>query len=324
VTAALTGPAADAATRVDTPGTGGAGTGPDVDVVVVTYRSGEVLGPFLDTLRAATERPVEVVVVDNSPALDDGTRAAAEGPGVRLLRSGGNLGYGRAANLGAAGGTADWVLVANPDVTFRPGALDRLMDAARRWPEAGAFGPAIVTEDGALYPSARALPSLTRGIGHALAGWWWPTNPWTAAYRNERGAPVEGPAGWLSGSCLLVRRAAFEAVSGFDPAFFMFMEDVDLGRRLGAAGWPSVYVPDAVICHVGGHSTAGASRRMLLAQHRSTYRYLAARYSGARHAPLRLVLGTGLAVRFAVAVAFEKPGQGAKPTRGADVLDTTA
>ena len=103
-----------------------------------------------------------------------------------------------------------------------------------RWPAGGAFGPAIVTPDGQLYPSARALPSLGRGIGHALAGWWWPTNPWTASYRQERESPVEGECGWLSGSALLVRREAFEAVGGFDPKYFMYFEDVDLCDRLGA------------------------------------------------------------------------------------------
>ena len=105
------------------------------------------------------------------------------------------------------------------------------------------LGPLIETADGDIYPSARALPSLGRGIGHALCGWWWPANPWTAAYRRERGAPAEGAVGWLSGSCLLLRRKAFDAVGGFDPAYFMYFEDVDLGDRLGRAGWQNVYVP---------------------------------------------------------------------------------
>ena len=104
-------------------------------------------------------------------------------------------------------------------------------------------------------PERRALPSLGRGIGHALAGWWWPTNPWTAAYRQERGAPVEGRCGWLSGSALLVRREAFEAVGGFDPQYFMYFEDVDLCDRLARAGWSSIYVPSAVVEHTGGHAT---------------------------------------------------------------------
>ena len=68
-------------------------------------------------------------------------------------------------------------------------------------------------------------------------------------------APVERTAGWLSGSCLLLRRDAFDAVGGFDPGYFMYFEDVDLGDRLGDAGWHNVYVPAAVVSHVGGHAT---------------------------------------------------------------------
>ncbi|WP_462187456.1 glycosyltransferase family 2 protein, partial [Frankia sp. CcWB2] len=79
------------------------GVDPEIRVVVVTFRSGEVIGAFLDSLAKATTRPYEVVVVDNSPHLDEGTRAAAERAEVRLARPGRNLGYGTAVNRGAAG-----------------------------------------------------------------------------------------------------------------------------------------------------------------------------------------------------------------------------
>ena len=168
-----------------------------VRVVVVTYSPGESLGTFLTSLATATTRPYEVVLADNGST--DGAPEAAVGPGVRLLRTGGNLGYGTAANLGAAGFDGEWLVVANPDVEWTPGSLDRLLEAADRWPRGGCYGPAIRTPEGQLYPSARAFPSLGRGVGHALCGWWWPTNPWTRSYRAESGSPEEGPAGWLSG-----------------------------------------------------------------------------------------------------------------------------
>ena len=89
-------------------------------------------------------------------------------------------------------------------------------------------------------PSARALPRLGQGIGHAVLGWWWPGNPWTRSYRAERELVTERPAGWLSGSCLLLRRAAFDEVGGFDPGYFMYFEDLDLGERLGRAGFGAI------------------------------------------------------------------------------------
>lgn len=299
------------------------GAVPAVRVVVVTFGSGEVLGGFLGSLPKATDRPYEVVAVDNSPELDEGTAAAAARPEVRLLRSGANIGYGTAANRGAEGAVADWLLVANPDVLLRPGTLDTLIDAAGRWPRAGALGPALVT-DGALYPSARELPSLRRGIGHALLGWWWPSNPWTTGYRNERGEPREGLAGWLSGACLLVRREAFEAVGGFDESYFMFLEDVDLCRRLGEAGFASVYVPSAVATHLLGHATRRVSRQMLRAHHASIYRYLSRRYAGRRWAPVRLVLRVGLAARLLLASVSRRAAEGGAPTRSADLLEGAA
>lgn len=288
-------------------------------VVVVTYSPGDALARFLDTLACATTRPYDVVIADNG-SVDGAPERAATRPNVTLLRTGGNLGYGRAANLGAAKASGEWLVVANPDVTWEPHALDTLLDVARRWPRAGALGPAIRTPEGDLYPSARALPSLGRGIGHAVCGWWWPSNPWTAAYRRERGAPVEGVTGWLSGSCLLLRRAVFDAVGGFDPSYFMYFEDLDLCERIGKAGWQNVYVPSAVVTHEGAHATRNAREAMVQAHHRSAYLYLSRRYRGWRNLPLRLVLRAGLAVRAMVARRVPEAGGGARPTRSADSL----
>jgi N-acetylglucosaminyl-diphospho-decaprenol L-rhamnosyltransferase len=287
---------------------------PQVGVVVVTYSPGDTLDGFLDTLEKATTRPVGVVLADNG-STDGAPERAADRPGVELLRTGGNLGYGRAANLGLARAPGDWVVVSNPDVTWEPGALDTLLEAVQRWPAVGVLGPEILSPDGTLYPSARQLPSLGRGIGHALCGWWWPSNPWTAAYRRERGAPTERLAGWLSGSCLLIRRAAFEAVGGFDPAYFMYFEDLDLCERIGRAGWQNVYVPTAVIVHEGAASTSSNPRAMADAHHASAWRYLSRRYAGPRWAPVRLVLKAGLTARAALARRVPAVAAGAKPTR---------
>ena len=72
----------------------------------------------------------------------------------------------------------------------------------------------------------------------------WPSNPWTAAVPPGAREPTSAGR-WLSGSCLLLRRRAFDSVGGFDSRYFMYIEDVDLGDRLGKAGWQNVYVPGA-------------------------------------------------------------------------------
>jgi N-acetylglucosaminyl-diphospho-decaprenol L-rhamnosyltransferase len=285
-------------------------------IVVVTYSAGPSLADFLDSLASATTVRADIVLADNGSS-DGAEEIAAKRDGVRLIRTGGNLGYGGAANIGVAASDAPFVVIANPDIVWQAGALDELLAAADEWPQGGSFGPMIYTPAGEIYPSARELPSLGRGIGHALFGWCWPSNPWTAAYRREREHPREGPAGWLSGSCLLVRRSAFEQVGGFDASYFMYFEDVDLGERLGKAGWQNVYVPAAQVVHAGGHATSHHQAEMAAAHHHSAYQYLARRYRGPARLPLRMAIRLGLSVRGALAKRWPALADAATPQRQA-------
>ncbi|BCO37324.1 glycosyltransferase family 2 protein [Mycobacterium heckeshornense] len=279
-----------------------------LQVVTVTYSPGPHLERFLASLSLATDRPVRVLMADNG-STDGAPQAAVERyPNVRLFDTGGNLGYGTAVNRAMArladeGGAADeWVVVANPDVQWGPGSIDALLEAAARWPRAATLGPLIRDPDGAVYPSARHLPSLFRGGMHAVVGPVWRNNPWSTAYRQERLEPTERPVGWLSGSCLLVRREAFEQVGGFDERYFMYFEDVDLGDRLAKAGWQNVYVPTAEVLHHQGHVTGTDPASSLAAHHKSTYIFLADRHSGWWRAPLRWAMRAGLAARERVLV----------------------
>ncbi|GAA1987819.1 glycosyltransferase family 2 protein [Amycolatopsis minnesotensis] len=273
--------------------------GDGVAVVVVTYFPGETLEPFLQTLEKASTRDVRVVLADNASTDGAPEKAAAAHDNVHLLSIGENLGYGSAANRGVAelGPEYGWVVVVNPDLEWGPGSLDTLLEAARRWPRGGAFGPLIREPDGAVYPSARLLPELGRGIGHAVFGKVWPANPWTRAYRQERGEPVERLSGWLSGSCQLLRREAFDSVDGFDSRYFMYFEDVDLGDRLARAGWQNVYAPSAEVMHIGGKATSRAPAKMLAAHHVSAYRYLSDRHRGLLWKPVLAAIKLGLKAR---------------------------
>jgi N-acetylglucosaminyl-diphospho-decaprenol L-rhamnosyltransferase len=273
--------------------------GDELAAVAVTYSPGETLDRFLDTLAKATTLPVRVVLADNGSTDGEPERAAAAREDVTFLPTGGNLGYGGGANRGVASlpPSVGWVVIANPDVEWGEGSLDKLLAAAKRWPRGGAFGPLIRETTGEVYPSARLLPSLGRGLGHAVFGKVWSSNPWTREYRQEKAEITERPAGWLSGSCLLLRREAFDSVDGFDARYFMYFEDVDLGDRIGRAGWLNIYVPEAEVVHIGGHATASASERMLAAHHSSAYRYLADRHKGPQWAPVLLAVRLGLGLR---------------------------
>ncbi|WPF66630.1 MULTISPECIES: glycosyltransferase family 2 protein [unclassified Corynebacterium] len=273
-------------------------------VMTVTFSPGRHLPALLDSLEPATRQATRVVMADNGST--DGAPQAAVAPGVELLPTGGNLGYGRAINAAArhlmplrerGEINGEFFLVVNPDVEFTPGAIDELLACARRWPEAGAVGPLIRQADGSAYPSARAVPSLRTGIGHALLGGVWPNNPWTRAYKAGADMSTERPAGWLSGSCLLLRWADFEALGGFDERYFMYMEDVDLGDRLGRAGRLNVLCPTAVIEHDQGHVARRYSAVTVPAHHASAYRFLADRLPGWWRAPVRAALWAGLRAR---------------------------
>ncbi|MCL1870959.1 MAG: glycosyltransferase family 2 protein [Promicromonosporaceae bacterium] len=279
---------------------------PAVRIVCVVYNPGPELRSFAKTLAQATYRPYELVVVDNGDPTDVVRELAAAGATV-LRHPGGNVGYGTAANLGAADSAAPWVVVANPDVEWEPGSLDLLIEAGDADPLAGSLGPRILNTDGTTYPSARALPSLSVGIGHALLHTVWPGNPWSREYRQAEatvGATEPRPVGWLSGACLVLRPDAFAQVGGFDERYFMFFEDVDLGDRLGKAGWRNVYVPGAQVTHVQGVSWKHSPAPMIRAHHASAKQYLFDRWGAWWQAPVRLAIGVGLWVRERVEVTL--------------------
>ena len=273
-------------------------------LVVVTFESTDVLSNFFDSLAHSTTHPRHVVVVDNSPTpvtLPDTPWCDR----VELIHRPDNPGYGGGANIGVAAldPSVEWVVVCNPDIVVTPTTLSALFDHTTQVSDAASLGPQIINEDGSLYPSARAIPTISVGIGHALCGSWWPNNPWTKAYRGDYAGTTPRPAGWLSGAFLLLHRERFKSVGGFDDNYFMFFEDVDLGSRLGQAGFSNWYVPGAVATHIGGTSTSKNVEAMVVAHHNSARRFIASRYPGLAMAPLRTLISWGLSLRARVVIA---------------------
>lgn len=285
--------------------------GARVAIVSVLFRSDAVIDDFLLSIPEAVSEPHLIVLCDNDPGSTPRARQLlppAIGTYIPLAE---NPGYGGGMNHAAQSlpSSVEWILICNPDVILQPDSVDRLLQTARSDSRVGAVGPAIENLDGTLYPSARSVPSVRTGIGHALFANVWRSNPWTSAYRDAVTADgLAKDAGWLSGACVLVRRSAFDDIRGFDEGYFMYFEDVDLGFRLGRAGWRNVFEPAAIVRHVGGHSTKTASADMVKAHHASARRFLSKRYEGARWWPVRVGLTIGLAVRARITALSDRQG----------------
>ncbi|WP_196716778.1 glycosyltransferase family 2 protein [Actinomyces trachealis] len=279
----------------DTQAGGTKGTTGSVRVVTVAYNPGRELADFLSSLVKATRRKLRIVIADNGQehALVD---KLAELHGAEVVRDGGNHGYGGGANRGAYGLEEDWLVIANPDLAWRPGSLDVLIDAAIAHPEGGCFGPRILSTDGSVYPSGRELPALFKGAGHAVLGRVWPSNPFSKAYHGGNQDQTHA-VGWLSGACLLLPAQVWRELGGFDEGYFMFFEDTDLGARVTASGRLNLQVPDAVVIHEQGASWKARPERMIRAHHASARRYFYRSHPAVWQAPARWLVGAGLHMR---------------------------
>ena len=268
---------------------------PAVAAVVVNYNARDHLLRCVQSLRA--DGVATVVVVDNDSRDGSGEALAASDPDAHWLPTGSNLGYGAAANRGVAQTIEPYVLVLNPDVLVEPGAVKALASALERDQELGVAGPYVEEPDGARYPSARRFPDLLTAAGHAFLGYVAPGNRFSRAYKLADLDPDRpGDVDWVSGSCFLARRTAYEAVGGFDERYFMYAEDVDLCWRLWRAGWRVGYDPAGRVVHAGAASTNQAPYRMILEHHRSLWRFATTSTAGARRLALPLV-AAGLVAR---------------------------
>jgi GT2 family glycosyltransferase len=223
-------------------------------VVVVSYNTRELLSTCLESVLA--EAPSHVVVVDN--ASTDGSSEMVTGrfPSVTLRSNPSNIGFGQAANQGIRACPSAYVLLLNCDTILFPGALDALSEYLDQHPSAAVIGPRLLNPSGSNQASERSFPTpldLALDWSHAydLVG----CTPLRGLFARTRRQDRAHPVAWIVGAALGIRCAAFDLVSGFDPSFFMYFEEVDLCYRLRRAGWDIHFAPVASVMHVGGAST---------------------------------------------------------------------
>jgi GT2 family glycosyltransferase len=220
-----------------------------IGVIVVTHNSVEHLPALLDSLPDAWGNlAAQVVIVDNGST--DNTVAVAQARSDCCVIEAVNGGYSSGINIGirATPDASAW-LVLNPDVRLEPQAVAALAEGLRR-PGVGLAGPKVLSPSGALQPSMRREPSITRAMGLSFTGL--PTfSEYVSSVHNYE---VDGPADWMLGAALMISRACYAAVGPWDESYFLYSEETDYCLRARDTGFLTWYVASAVAIHVGGGS----------------------------------------------------------------------
>jgi GT2 family glycosyltransferase len=275
------------------------GPAPRPAVAVVSYETRAELERCLQGVMAG--EPDEVVVVDNGSTDGSAALVRERFPAVRLIVAERNRGYGAAANRAIAATAAEAVLLLNSDAFAEPGAAAILARHLRDHPRAAIVGPRLEHLDGTLQRSTYPFPSAAdtflgeTGLHLAVRRVPWLRERFLRTWSHDRARAIP----WVLGAALAIRRSAFDLVGGFDEAFFMYGEEVDLCRRLATAGFEVRYEPAAVVRHAGGASTSQRAAAMQREFVVSKRRYLSRHASRGATARLLGVLRAAAAARLA-------------------------
>lgn len=239
------------------------------DVVVVSYNSRPHLRDSV--ARLVNSSNVNVIVVDNA-STDDSLAAVSDLPVTTVSRAT-NAGFAAGCNEGWRVGEAPYVLFLNPDAVLDERSLGTLVSALQADESLGAVAPRIEHPDGSLAWSQRRFPRLRSTYAQALfLHRVLPHKPWSdEMIREDAAYDRPGAPEWVSGACVLIRRAALEALEGWDEGFFLYCEDIDLCRRLHDLGYGIRYEPVARAIHEEGASAGRDATLPLLAISRVRY-----------------------------------------------------
>jgi len=269
-----------------------------IGVAIVNYNTCEHLRECLASIERKAE---EVIVVDNASTDSSVAMLRAEFPSVFVIASTENQGYGEAANRAIKSSQANYVLLLNSDTCLKPGTLDTLAAYLEKHPQAAIVGPHLVNPDGSLQASCYSFPTplhvlleesnTSRLLGslpvlreHYLRTW---------NHRQSLSVP------WVLGAALGIRRQAFLEVGGFETAYYMYAEEVDLCYRLRQAGWQTHYTPDATIVHTGGASTRQRRAEMAVQYYASLVLFYRRHYSKFRLGQLIIIMKSIVLARMA-------------------------
>ena len=278
-------------------------------VLIVNYRAYDSLLSCLASLNPQLDEGDEVCVVDYESDREALTASVRGCPRTITVSRADNRGFAAGVNLAAAATHAPYLLLLNPDSIVDEPVTSRL--AAWMTVHAGVAvaGPRILNADGTVQRSARRFPDATTVLG-GRSTWLsarFPGNWFSRRNLVEASAPVD--VDWVSGACLMTRRAAFEAVGGFDEQFFLYWEDADYCRRIVTAGGRCMYVPIVSVRHVGGRSAERDPVLALRAFHDSAYR-LFVKHAGLGGRMIAPLVRAALRVRAAARVRAARRGQG--------------
>jgi GT2 family glycosyltransferase len=272
---------------------------PDLSVVILNYNAAAHVRRCLASLPTGCQGlNYETIVVDNASPRPGIEAAVAAFPDVRLVRRRRNGGFSAGMNAGIRSARARAILILNPDTTLAPGAAAAMLAYLRAHPTTGVIGPRLLNEDGTLQLSCRRFPDFSAALFNRYSALTrlLPRNRFSARYLmtdfdHARTAEVD----WLSGAAMLLNRAALDRVGLFDERYFFAVEDVDLCRRMHAAGYRVVYLPAATLTHRIGGSSRTAPNRVIVARHRGMWLYYRTYLRGGRL--LDLITATGILAR---------------------------
>jgi GT2 family glycosyltransferase len=246
-----------------------------VSAIVVTYNSADSVIPGLRVLRDEVESVGgDLMVFDNNSDDETVSLIKKEYPGLRLFESDKNLGFGEANNRAAKMVDGEYLFFANPDMILDWGALKNLLKTIRKQPDAGAVVARLHNTDGSFQPTCRNFPNFyniffSRGsvLNHKML----PAKAGRTYTLGDFDRITEVPA--ASAACMLMEKALFEKIGGFDNRFFLFMEDTDLSLRIKLAGKKVFFEPEANALHHWGKGSSISAIKRSWYHHISVWKY---------------------------------------------------